>query len=127
MADTDTSEATKATEIARWLDSEPAPRSRAAIRKAIGRRGADVRATIAMLLADPSSGVVETGPRFRGACLVWTRDAAERAGLHVIKRPGELAAGAASDAPAPPIAAVAAAPPAAPIYSADPWIDWGNG
>ena len=90
-----------------WLTSEPGPRSRAAIRRGIGRRGTDVRAAISMLLADPASGVVEVGPPIRGACLVWTRELAERAGLDVRERPGADLAERAPEEETPP-------PPSAP-------------
>ena len=74
--------------VVQWLTSAPGPRSRAAIRRAIARRGTDVRAAITALLADPASGVVEVGPRIRGAWMVWTHELAERAGLHVMERAG---------------------------------------
>ena len=100
-----------------WLTSEPGPRSRAAIRRAIARRGTDVRAAISMLLADPTSGVVEVGPRIRGACRVWTRELAERAGLHVMERAGaDLAE----------LVDSVSAPPPTPIESVAPQIDWGD-
>jgi hypothetical protein len=78
--------------IVEWLAFESVPRSRAAIRRAIARRGTDVRAAITMLLADPASGIVEVGPRVRGVYPVWTRAAAELAGLHVAERPGAVLA-----------------------------------
>jgi hypothetical protein len=74
---------TKATEIARWLDSEPGPRSRMAIQWGVRGNALLVRAAINALLTEPSSGIVEVGPKERGAFKVWTRAAAERAGLHV--------------------------------------------
>jgi hypothetical protein len=109
-----------ATAVVQWLTSEPMPHSRAAIRRAIARRGTDVRAAISMLLADPASGVVEVGPRIRGACRVWTRELAERAGLHVRAQPGADLAELADSVSAPP------PPPSAPVDPLTRWYDWGG-
>lgn len=113
--------------IMRWLDSAPAPCSRAAVRRAVARRGVDVRSAVTRLLADPSSGIVEVGPRVRGVYRVWTRAAAERIGLHLIERPGaELAELPAAPTTSPPDEATPPPPPSGRTDAPADADDWGN-
>lgn len=70
-----------APKVAQLLQDADVPMSRRAIRETLGVNDAACRAAVAMLLADPSSDVVQVQPSIGGGCPVWTRYRALEAGM----------------------------------------------
>lgn len=70
----------KAAVVAAELAKSDEPLSRREISRRVGGRDESNRAAVAVLLADPESGVVELEPRYCGSYLVWTREKALAAG-----------------------------------------------